>query len=84
MLSKARRYMIVINLILGAVLTTPEVDHATRHVRAAAIALRNHRLDRVVLGPADGTETRWLLLIVREWRIAWLAEMAASTSLCKH
>ena len=37
MLSSARRYMIVINLILGAVLTTPEADHADRDVRAAAM-----------------------------------------------
>ena len=59
MLSKARRYMIVINLILGAVLTTPEADHAARHVRAAAIALRNHRLDCVVLGPAGPETRRW-------------------------
>ena len=51
MLAKARRYMIVINLFLGAVLTTPEVHHPGCHVRAAASALRNHRLDRMVLGP---------------------------------
>ena len=30
--------------------------HANRHVRAAAIALRNDRLDRVVLGPAGPGE----------------------------
>ena len=57
MLSQARRYMIVINLILGAVLTTPEPITQLVMFVPAAIALRNHRLDCLVLGPA-GPEAR--------------------------
>jgi hypothetical protein len=74
-LAKAWRYMIVINLILGAVLTTPEVDHATDG-RAALYALRNHRLDRMVLGPAgpdQGTSRAFdrLVLLLLAVGLVW-------------
>jgi len=39
MLRSMWRYMIVINLVLGAVLTTPEVVHAGADGRAALYAL---------------------------------------------
>jgi hypothetical protein len=51
-LTALRRYMIVINLVLGALLTTPEPFHAGGHGRGAAGSVRTQRLDRLVLGVA--------------------------------
>ena len=64
MLSRARRYVIVINLILGAVLTTPEPLTQIVMFCPAAGSLRNHRLDCVVLGSA-GPETRRARIVKR-------------------
>ena len=57
MLAAGRRYVIVISAVLGAVLTTPESHHADPDGRPAVYALRDLRLDCLVLG-ATGEETR--------------------------
>ena len=71
-LSKARRYVIVINLILGAVLTTPEPITQIVMFVPLQVALRNHRLDCVVLGLA-GAETRRARIVKRALHPAILA-----------
>ena len=60
-LSAMRRYMIVGNLILGALLTTPEVFTQVCMAIAAASALRDFRLDRLVLGVEGEAPRRKLL-----------------------
>ena len=49
-LSAMRRYMIVGNLILGALLTTPEVFTQVCMAIALQVLFRDQRLDRLVLG----------------------------------
>ena len=57
MLSDGRRYVIVISLVLGAVLTTPEVITQVLMAVPLHTALRDLHLDRLVLGAA-GEEAR--------------------------